>query len=214
VCLDGQAPSDIVAIDREVAVVGERRSHGEGQLPEPGRWVIDPVHSSVALSAWHLAISHARAMTAGPSGVVTIAPDLLSSTVEATISATTLTTMNPARDARLLGASLMEADRFRSIEFVSTGLWPAGERFYELGGRLRLHGVTREISLDLVLNGVVADTRGERRLGVTASTELVPDDFGLGGWGSAGPAASGLIVAGRVKVTLDIEAVRDENGGR
>ena len=51
----------------------------------------------------------------------------------------------------------------------------SGENYYELGGRLTIHGVTKDVSLDLVFNGVVTDTWGKRRLGVTATTELCRD---------------------------------------
>jgi polyisoprenoid-binding protein YceI len=186
---------------------------GNDELPEPGRWVIDPVHSFVTFSVWHLAVAHARGMATGPSGVITISPELLDSSVEASIDAGTLTTLHPVRDAKLRGPELLEVDRFASIDFVSTGMWPAGEHYYELGGRLSLHGVTRDISLDLVLNGVVADTWGKRRLGVTASTELSREDFGVGAWGRVVLPAGGFMVPGRVKVTLDIEATRDDGDG-
>jgi polyisoprenoid-binding protein YceI len=178
--------------------------------PETGRWTIDAVHSFVSFRVVHMNVSYARGIAAGPTGTITIAPNLLDSSVEATIDASTLTTLNPVRDAKMRGPEALDVDRFRTIEFVSTGLWLSGENYYELGGRLRIHGVTRDVSLDLVFNGVVTDTWGKPRLGVTATTELSREDFGVGEWGHALMPGGGFMVPHRLKVTLDIEATKDE----
>jgi hypothetical protein len=75
---------------------------------------------------------------------------------------------------------------------------------------LTIHGITRDVSLDLVFNGVVTDTWGKQRLGVTATTELSRDDFGAGEWGHDVLPGGGFMVPHRLKVTLDIEATKDE----
>jgi hypothetical protein len=75
---------------------------------------------------------------------------------------------------------------------------------------LTIHGVTKDVSLDLVFNGVVTDTWGKRRLGVTATTELCRDDFGAGEWGHVLLPGGGFMVPRHLKVTLDIEATKEE----
>ena len=180
--------------------------------PEPGRWTIDAVHSFVSFTVLHMNVSYARGMAVGPSGTITIAPDLLDSSVEATIDVSTLTTLNPVRDAKMRGPELLDVERYPTIDFVSTGLWSSGENHYELGGRLTIHGVTKDVSLDLVFNGVVTDTWGKRRLGVTATTELSRDDFGAGEWGHVLLPGGGFMVPHHLNVTLDIEATKDEEG--
>jgi polyisoprenoid-binding protein YceI len=178
--------------------------------PETGRWTIDGVHSFVSFSVLHMNVSYARGAAVGPTGTITIAPNLLDSSVQATIDASTLTTLNSVRDAKMRGSELLDVDRYRTIDFVSTGMWSSGENYYELGGQLTIHGVTKDVSLDLVFNGVVTDTWGKRRLGVTATTELSRDDFGAGEWGHSLLPGGGFMVPHHLKVTLDIEATRDE----
>ena len=178
--------------------------------PEPGRWTIDTVHSFVSFRVLHMNVSYARGVAVGPTGTITIAANLLDSSVEATIDASTLTTLNPVRDAKIRGPELLDVDRHSTIDFISTGLWSSGENYYELGGQLTIHGVTKDVSLDLVFNGVVTDTWGTRRLGVTATTELSRDDFGAGEWGHVMAPGGGFMVPHNLKVTLDIEATKDE----
>jgi polyisoprenoid-binding protein YceI len=184
-------------------------SGGLYESPESGTWIIDPVHSFVTFSVLHMAVSFARGMAAGPFGVITVGRDLLDSRVEAHIDASTLTTLNPLRDSKVLGPDLLDVSNFATIDFVSTRLWTSGENFYELSGDLTIHGVTKNVSLDLILNGVVLDTWGNRRLGITATTELSRDDFGVGEWGHVPLRAGGFMVPSRVKVTLDIEATKE-----
>jgi polyisoprenoid-binding protein YceI len=182
---------------------------GLHEHPEPGAWTIDPVHSFVTFRVWHQAVSYARGMAAGPTGIITITPDLLDSSVQASIDASSLTTLHPVRDAKVRGDEVLGTARFPSIDFVSTGLWSTGEHYYELGGQLSLHGMTRDISLDLAFNGVVEDNWGKRRLGVTAKAGLARDDFGVGSWGHVPLVVGGFMVPDRVDVTLDIEATKD-----
>ena len=101
------------------------------ERPEPGRWTLDAIHSFVSFSVLHMNISYARGVAAGPTGTITIAPNLLDSSVEATIDASTLTTLDPLRDAKMRGSELLDVDRYGTIDFASTGLWPSGEHFLE-----------------------------------------------------------------------------------
>jgi polyisoprenoid-binding protein YceI len=178
--------------------------------PEPGRWTIDAVHSFVSFKVLHMSVSYARGIAVGPAGTITIEPDVLDSAVEATIDASTLTTLNPVRDAKMHGRDLLDVERYPTIDFASTGLFSSGENYYELSGRLTIHGVTKDVSLDLVFNGVVTDARGKRRLGVTARTELSRDDFGAGEWGHVLLPGGGFMVPHHISVTLDIEATKAE----
>ena len=179
--------------------------------PEPGRWTIDAVHSFVSFSVLHMNVSYARGVAVGPTGTITIAANLLDSSVEAMIDASTLTTLNPVRDAKMRGPELLDVDRYPTIDFVSTGLWFSGENYYELGGQLTIHGVTKDVSLDLVFNGVVTDSWGKRRLGITATTELSRDDFDAGEWGHVLLPGGGFMVPHHLNVTVDIEATKDED---
>ena len=37
----------------------------------------------------------------------------------------------PVRDAKIRGSELLDVDRYGTIDFASTGLWPSGEHFLE-----------------------------------------------------------------------------------
>ncbi|HEY1823191.1 MAG TPA: YceI family protein [Trebonia sp.] len=181
-----------------------------GTAPEPGAWTIDQVHSFVSFSVEHMGIAVARGLTAGPSGTITIAPGLTSSAVTAAIDASTLTTGNGFRDGKILGPDVLDAKQFPVIEFASDALRETGQDSYDLDGRLTLRGVTRPLTLSLRFNGVITDSWGKTRLGVTASGTLRRDEFGAGDWGHVPLPLGGIMVPHAVSVVLDIEAVKDE----
>ena len=141
--------------------------------PEPSMWIIDTVHSFVTFRVWHQAVSYARGMAAGLTGVITIG-HLADSEFHATVDASSVRTLHPIRDAKVHGGQVLDVEEFPRIEFTSCRLSSYGDNHYELGGRLSPHGVTRNISLNLVFNRVVEDNSGKQRLGVTVTAELLP----------------------------------------
>jgi polyisoprenoid-binding protein YceI len=178
-------------------------------LPEPGSWTIDSMHSFVTFTVEHFTVNLARGLASGPAGTIRIAPDLLSSAVNATIDVATLTTGNALRDEKVLGPDVLDVATYPTIEFASRALTESASGSYVLAGDLTIHGVTRPVTLDLVLRGVITDTWGKTRLGLTATAEIKRSDFGVLKFGHVPLAAGGFMVPDTVRVALDIEATRD-----
>lgn len=179
------------------------------QLPGPGTWTIDSVHSWVAFTVEHFTVAFARGIASGPTGSITIADDLPLSSARASVDVSTLTTANKVRDEKILGPDVLDAAQFPTIDFASVALRAAGGG-YELDGDLTLHGVTRPVTLALTPHGVITDVWGKTRLGLTATTQIQRSDFDVLKWGHVALAAGGFMVPDAVRVTLEIEAVRDE----
>lgn len=179
-------------------------------LPDPGAWTIDTNHSFIMFTVEHFRVAFARGIAGGTTGVITVGQEPADTSVSAVIDATTLTTANAQRDERMLGPDLLDVERFPTIEFTSTSLAGRGENRYELSGELTIRDVTLPVTLDLVFNGVMIDTRDRTRMGLTATTEIQRDEFGAGEWGYAALVGGGYMVPHAVKVTLDIEATKDE----
>jgi polyisoprenoid-binding protein YceI len=179
------------------------------QLPEPGTWTIDSTHSFVEFAVEHFTVAFAHGIAAGPTGTITIAPDLLSSSVRASVDVSTLTTANKVRDEKILGPDVLDAGQYPTIDFASRAL-RAAPGGYELDGDLTLHGITRPVTLALTPHGVITDTWDKTRVGLTATTEIQRSDFDVLKFGYVALAAGGFMVPDSVRVTLEIEATRDE----
>jgi polyisoprenoid-binding protein YceI len=185
-----------------------QRSVSETQVPV-GTWKIDPVHSSVEFSVRHLMVSNVKGRFTRFSGTITVAEDPLDSTVEAVIELASVDTHDHNRDEDVRSKHWFDVQQYPFMTFHSTSLRPEGDG-YVLTGDLTLHGVTKSVELDLVLNGTGPDSHGGTRAGFTATTELNRKDFGLT-WsmavGGAGAVAGAVVVGERVAVTIEIEAV-------
>jgi polyisoprenoid-binding protein YceI len=180
------------------------------QLPSPGTWSIDSTHSFVTFAIEHFTVALARGITAGPTGTITVGTEPLSSSVVASIDVTTLTTANKARDEKILGPDVLDAARFPTIDFTSHALREGAPGQYALDGDLTIHGITRPVTLDVTPHGVLTDTWGKTRLGLTASAEIKRSDFDVLKFGYVALAAGGFMVPDGLRVTLEIEATRDE----
>ncbi|MEU3844688.1 YceI family protein [Streptomyces sp. NPDC028635] len=192
----------------EVGTVTLARQGGT-ELPPPGPWTIDPVHSSVGAVAQHLGISSVRGRFTDFAGRVEIAPDdVTGSRVEAVIQAASIDTGNKMRDDHLRSPDFLDVGTYPEITFRSTGLTAAGPDRWTVHGELGMHGVLRPVDLDLAYLGSGADPWGGTRAAFRATTELHREDFAMNYNQvlQAGIAAIGTTL----KVELDIQAVQGD----
>lgn len=171
-------------------------------------WIIDPSHTSVQFAVRHLMISTVRGEFAEVSGtVVAHDEDLTRSTVQATINASTIDTREAKRDQHLRSADFLDVERFPTITFVSRKIAPAGDGRWKMTGNLTLHGVTREVVVDVEAPGTrVKDPAGKTRAGARATTRINRKDFGVV-WNKS-LDGGGIAVGDDVDITIDVEGVQ------
>jgi polyisoprenoid-binding protein YceI len=169
-----------------------------------GTWEIDPVHSEVGFTARHMMVSKVRGRFTQFSGELVTAPDLLQSSVTATIELTSIQTGNEQRDQHIRSADFFEVDKYKTMTYRSTGLRPEGDH-YVLDGELTLRDVTKQVPLKLELNGFGPDPYGGTRGGFTATGELNRSDFGVNF--NATLETGGVVVSDKIGLQLEIEAV-------
>jgi polyisoprenoid-binding protein YceI len=172
-----------------------------------GSWVIDPAHSEVGFVVRHMMVSKVKGRFAKVDGTITVADDVLRSSVEATIDAASIETHDDKRDAHLKSGDFFEVEKYPTITFRSTGLRADGDDFV-LDGDLSIRGVTRPVSLELEFNGAQPSPLAEGKLaaGFSAQTEISRKDFGLE-WNVA-LETGGVLVSDKIKIVLEIEAVQ------
>lgn len=172
-------------------------------------WTIDASHSVVEFAVKHMMVSTAKGHFRAFSGVLRIdEKDPAGSTVEATIETASIDTGEPQRDAHLRSDDFFNAERYPAITFVSRRVAVAGPERWRVTGDLTIRDITREVTLDTELEGRGRDPQNGERAGFTAETTISRKDFGLK-W-NALLEAGGAVVSDRVKITLHIEAVRQD----
>jgi polyisoprenoid-binding protein YceI len=170
-------------------------------------WTIDPMHSAAEFSVRHMAISNVKGNFTKLSGTVLLdEKDITKSSVDAVIDANSVDTRVADRDADLKSPHFFDVAKFPTLTFKSKKIVKNGDHL-GVTGDLTIHGVTREVTLDVEgPTAAVTDPWGNERRGISATTKIIRQDFGLV---YQGTTKTGEIVIGdEVKISLEIELVK------
>jgi polyisoprenoid-binding protein YceI len=176
---------------------------------QPTTWTIDPGHSAAQFSVRHMVVANVKGQFDGPSGTVTFDPKDIAGTlkVSTTIDARTINTRNADRDKDLRSSLFFDVDKFPRITFTSKRAVANGPGHFKLVGDLSMHGVTKEVTLDVEgPTPEIKDIWGTLRIGATATTTVDRRDYGL--LYSHVLEGGGAVVGNEVAITIDLEVTR------
>jgi polyisoprenoid-binding protein YceI len=163
-------------------------------------WKIDPQHTSVQFAVRHLEVSTVRgAFTKVSDSATYDSKHPAKTTLEVTIDAASVDTRVAMRDNDLRSANFLDVEKYPTITFRSKQA-VADKGKLKITGDLTIHGVTKEVALDV--DGPtqeIKDPMGNRRMGATASTKINRKDFGVNG----APALAG----DELTITIDAELI-------
>ncbi len=171
-----------------------------------GTWKADHAHSKVGFAVKHMGIATVRGEFTEFDGTLEVPGDLSTAKAYGTVKTASVDTHEPQRDEHLRSADFFEAETHPEITFHSTRIESVDEDTFRIVGELSLHGVTREIQLEAVVQGVDTDPWGNERVGLEVVGELSRGDFGMKFNQALG--SGNLLVGDKVKLALDISAVR------
>jgi polyisoprenoid-binding protein YceI len=184
------------------------RAAGGVELPPPGKWTIDPVHSAVTITGRHLGMASVTGTIGEFSGAIEIAEPVELSTVHAVLRADSIDTGNKIRDDHLRSPDFLDVASYPQIEYAGASITPIGGDRWTVEGSLALRGTTKPVPLDLTYLGTSPDPWGGQRAAFRATTELRRKDFAMD-WNQVLPTGS-VLVGWVMQVTLNIEAVEGD----
>ena len=171
-----------------------------------GTWAIDTAHSRLGFSVRHAGIATVRGSFTGFEGELVLdGATPANSKATATVQTDTFTTGNEQRDGHIKSADFLEVETYPTVTFASTEVRPDGDD-YVLVGDLTIRGVTRPVEIAVEVEGQAVDPFGNTRVGFSGETQINRKDFGLT-WNAA-LETGGVLVGDKVKITLDISAVK------
>ena len=173
-------------------------------MAQAGNWQIDPRHSSAQFSVRHLGVSTVRGAFTKVSGSANYnAADPSKGSLDATIEAASVDTRVEMRDNDLRSPNFLDVQKFPTITFHSKQIKAAGSGKLLITGDLTIHGVTKEVVLDVDgPTGPIKDPMGNQRIGASATTKIIRQDFGVNG-------APG-IAGSEVTITIDAELIQPQ----
>lgn len=169
---------------------------------QAGTWQIDPNHSSAQFSVRHLGVSTVRGAFTKVSGSAKHDPtDPSKTSLDASIDASSVDTRVEMRDNDLRSPNFLEVQKYPTITFHSKQTKAAGAGKLQITGDLTIHGVTKEVVLDVDgPSAPIKDPWGNQRIGASAATKINRKDFGING----APGA----VGDEIIITIDAELIQ------
>lgn len=170
-------------------------------LPAPGVYDVDTVHSTIGFVARHLVASKVRGRFTDFSGQITIGDSAELSSVVATAQAASVTTDNEMRDGHLRTADFLEVETYPTLTLRSTKVTPKGGDRYEVLADVTIKDVTKSVAFDVEFLGAGPGMApGVTVAGFEARAEVDRRDFNVN---FEGALENGSLVVGH-KIVLEL----------
>ena len=171
-------------------------------VAQTGTWQIDPNHSTAQFAVKHLGVSTVRGAFTKVSGSATYdAANPSKDSVDVTIDASSVDTRVQMRDNDLRSPNFFDVQKYPTITFKSKQAKSAGSGKLQLVGDLTIHGVTKEVVLDVDgPSAQIKDPWGNQRIGASATTKINRNDFGI-------KSLPGVI-GDDISITIDTELIQ------
>ena len=172
-----------------------------------GTWAIDKVHTKVGFAVKHMGVSTVRGEFHDYDGVLEV-DENGQLHARGTVTVASVNTNQPQRDEHLRSADFFDAENHPELEFESTAIEQVDDENYKIVGDLTINGVTRPIELNAEIGGVETGPEGELRTGLEVTGQLSRKDYGMRF--NAALGSGNAVVADKVKLALDVEAIHQD----
>lgn len=164
-------------------------------------FTLDPVHSSVIFRIKHNNVAWFYGRFNDVSGTVVFDDaDPTKNSVEITIKTDSVDTNNEKRDTHLKSPDFFDAAQFPTLTFKSTRVVAKGPNLFAVTGDLTVHGVKKEVTVDVERVGTGKDSWGNLRTGAETVFTVDRREFGI----SFMPDGLG----DQVKIFVSLEAIK------
>lgn len=125
-------------------------------------WKADKSHSKVAFAIEHLKISEISGHFSDFDIEAKADSTFANPVFNVEIKTASINTDNSARDNHLRSDDFFGAETHPTISFKSTSYEKSGDKTFKLNGELSIHGITRPITLNGKVNGIITDPRSKK----------------------------------------------------
>jgi polyisoprenoid-binding protein YceI len=170
-----------------------------------GTWNVDTAHSSVEFQVKHLGIATVKGQFNEFQGSLVIGEDGTAS-ASGTVEVASVDTREPQRDEHLKSPDFFDVANNPQITFASTAVEAVDDETFKITGDLTIHGITKAITLEAVVQGTEEDPWGNQRVGLEVVAQISRSDFDMKFNQVLG--SGNLMVSDKVKILLDVSAVK------
>lgn len=169
-------------------------------------WELNNAHSLIGFSVKHMMVTTVRGRFNKFSGTFEIEEqNPAASKVDVTIDVASIDTGDDNRDNHLRSPDFFDAPQYPNITYKSTKIEKLSNEQFRVTGNLTIHGVTREVPLEVTYEGQTKDMQGQRLAAFSAHTSISRKDFGLN-WNVA-LESGGWLVSDKVNIDLEAQVI-------
>jgi polyisoprenoid-binding protein YceI len=170
---------------------------------------VDRDRSVAGFTIKHLFLSRVHGTMKIVSVDMPLKPDsVVPLSVDAVIDVGSVNTSERDRDSDLRSSDWFNVERYPTMHFVSSHVDPLPKpNQFRVTGTLSLHGVSRDVTLDVTASSAKRDEHGVVHRAYTATANFDRRDFGLDAYTSGGGT---LLVGTGVAVTINLEMIEAE----
>jgi polyisoprenoid-binding protein YceI len=145
-------------------------------------WKNDAPHSQLGFTVKHLGIADVSGVFNDFDVTVNSSnPDFSDAVFELNAKVASIDTRVEARNNHLKSADFFDAEKYPTMHFKSTSIKTAGINKYKLTGNLTLHGISKEVTMDLEYRGTVENPANKKpTAGFQVTGVIKRSDFDLG----------------------------------
>jgi polyisoprenoid-binding protein YceI len=165
-------------------------------------WVEDPMHSKLGFTVTHLGIADVPGyFDEYDVTIVSSKSDFSDAVVELTAQTKSVNTQVDPRDNHLRSADFFEVEKYPTMTFKSTSIKKSKRGSYELTGDMTIHGVTKQIEVNMLYRGTTANpnANGAPVAGIQIIGTIKRSDFGVG------PKFPAPMISDEVRIKADGE---------
>ncbi len=166
-----------------------------------GTYKVDPVHSSVVFKAKHANAGYVWGRFKDISGTFVLdAADPTKDGFSIDIPVASIDTNNDKRDAHLKSPDFFNAKQYPDITFKSRSVTHGAGRMIRATGELQVHGVSREVTLQVTEVGAGDFPAGTHRVGLDVEFGVTLSEFQIKGLPG--------VVDDTIRIIVDVEGVK------
>ena len=151
-----------------------------------GQWAVDKDHSKIAFIVDHHGVSEVDGYFRKFEAKITADKgDLSDAVFEVTVETASIFTDLEERDNELKSEAMFNVKKFPVMMFKSTSFKKVQGNKYVMIGNLTIKGITKQVTLDVTMNGPTAHPEPGNKnlqLGIKGLGVIKRSDFGIGGY--------------------------------
>ena len=169
-----------LSVSAAVSALAQPAEHDAAKV-EPGRYAVEPAHTQVEFSVFHMGFTPYYGRLSDASGTLVLSPATpADSKLDVTIPADTISTTSSKLNDELKGDQWFDVQRYPQITFHSTSVEPSGDASATVVGDLTMHGVTRPVTLSVQFVGAGTNPLDSKyTVGFRATGQVSRSAFGV-----------------------------------